>query len=182
MTRYVFSALPNIITLGRLVLVPVVIAFITQHMWREAFLCFVIAGVSDGIDGWLAKTFKLQTELGAYLDPVADKALLISIYVTLAVTGELPTLIAILVVARDLMIMGAVIISWIVDKPVAIRPLLVSKMNTAAQIGLAAGVLAAKAFGWRLEPWLETTLWIVAALTLASMAAYLRQWVRHMSL
>jgi cardiolipin synthase len=57
------------------------------------------------------------------------------------------------------MIMGAVIISWIVDKPVAIRPLVVSKMNTAAQIGLAAGVLAAKAFGWRLEPWLETTLY-----------------------
>mgnify|MGYP002868051066 FL=1 len=182
MTRYVFSALPNIITLGRLVLVPVVIAFISQHMWREAFLCFVIAGVSDGIDGWLAKTFNLQTELGAYLDPVADKALLISIYVTLAVIGELPAVIAILVVARDLMIMGAVLISWIVDKPVAIRPLVVSKMNTAAQIGLAAGVLAAKAFGWRLEPWLETTLWIVAALTLASMAAYLRQWVRHMSL
>lgn len=181
MTRYVFSALPNLITLGRLVLVPVVIAFISQHMWLEAFLGFVVAGVSDGIDGWIAKTFNLQTELGAYLDPVADKALLISIYVTLATIGELPILIAILVVSRDLMIMGAVIISWIVDKPVAIRPLVVSKINTAAQIGLAAAVLSAKAFGWRLDGWLTPSLYIVAALTIASTGAYLRQWVRHMN-
>ena len=64
--------------------------------------------------------------------------------------------------------MGAVIISWIVDKPVAIRPLVVSKINTAAQIGLAAAVLSAKAFGWRLDGWLTPSLYIVAALTIAS--------------
>lgn len=181
MTHIVFGALPNIITTGRLVLVPLVIALIVQHRWMEALAVFLIAGVSDAVDGWLAKTFNLRTELGAYLDPVADKALLISIYVTLAIIGHLPTVIAILVVSRDVMIMGAVVISWLVDKPVAIRPLIVSKANTAAQIGLAAMVLAGKAFGWSFDGWFTAALYVVATLTIASTAAYLWQWVRHMS-
>ena len=101
-----FASLPNLITLGRLVLVPVAIGMIAEQSWLNALFVFLLAGVSDGIDGFLARTYDLHSELGAYLDALADKALLISIYVALAVVGVAPALIAIVVVSRDLMIMG----------------------------------------------------------------------------
>ena len=176
-----FKSLPNLITVGRLILVPLVIAMITAQQWMLAFVLFVVAGVSDGIDGFLARRFSLRTELGAYLDPLADKALLMSIYVTLAIEGILPGAMAILVVSRDLMILGAIVVSWVLDKPVEIRPLPVSKANTLAQISLAALVLGAKAFGLGLDGWLGAMIAVVATLTLASMAAYLSQWFKHMS-
>ena len=74
------ASLPNLISLGRLVLVPIIVALIVQPEWWLAFLLFVVAGISDAVDGWLAKRFDLRTEVGAYLDPIADKALLVSIY------------------------------------------------------------------------------------------------------
>ena len=123
-----FAALPNLVTLSRILLVPVTILMIADHEWDWALALFLLAGVSDGIDGFLARTFDLHSELGAYLDALADKALLISIYITLAVAGAVPASIALVVVSRDVMIMGAVVISWIMDKPVAIRPLMVSKL------------------------------------------------------
>ncbi len=107
----VYNSLPNLITLARLGLVPVVIAMISAGRWPIACLIFIIAGLSDAVDGWLAKTFNLRTELGAYLDPVADKALLVSIYVALSVYGAVPSWLTIAVVARDVMIIGALIIS-----------------------------------------------------------------------
>jgi cardiolipin synthase len=176
-----FASLPNLITLGRLVLVPVAIAMIADQSWMSALVVFLLAGISDGIDGFLARTFDLRSELGAYLDALADKALLISIYVALAVVGVLPASIAIFVVARDIMIMGAVVVSWVMHKPVEIRPLLISKLNTTAQIAFAGLVLAAKAFGWALGMWFGIALVIVAALTVMSGGAYLAQWYRHMS-
>lgn len=182
MPIFVYTSLPNLITLGRLVLVPVIIAMISAQQWKEACFIFILAGVSDAVDGWLAKTFDLRTELGAYLDPVADKALLISIYVALAVEAVVPTPVAIIVVARDLMIIGAVVISWLMHKPMEIRPLWISKLNTAAQIGFAALVLGAKAFQLDLGAGLSIAIYVVAALTLASLAAYLTAWAQHMSL
>lgn len=177
-----FASLPNLISLGRLILVPVIVALIAQMSWDLAFALFLVAGVSDAIDGWLAKRFNLGSELGAYLDPIADKALLVSIYVSLAVVGVLPAAIAILVVSRDLMIVCAVVVSWMMDRPVAIRPLLVSKLNTLAQIAFATLVLLAKSAGWDTAPWLSYALYVVATLTLASALAYLVQWLRHMEL
>jgi cardiolipin synthase (CMP-forming) len=178
----VYTSLPNLITLARLGLVPVVIAMISAGRWPEACLFFIVAGVSDAVDGWLAKTYRLSTELGAYLDPVADKALLVSIFVALSVYGAVPSWLTIVVVARDVMIIGALMISWLMGKPVAIRPLWISKTNTAAQIAFAAAVLGAKAFQFTLGPWFTISVFIVAALTLASLAAYLAVWARHMSL
>jgi cardiolipin synthase (CMP-forming) len=182
MPLFLSTSLPNLISLGRLGLVPVIIAMISAQRWKAACIVFVVAGISDAIDGWLAKTFDLRTELGAYLDPVADKALLVSIYVALAVELVLPATLTIIVVTRDLMIIGAVIISWLMHKPLEIRPLWISKLTTAAQIGFAALVLGAKAFQFALGTWFEAAVYAVAALTLASLAAYLAAWARHMSL
>ena len=99
-----------------------------------AFLLFLAAGVSDAVDGFLAKRFNMASELGAYLDPLADKALIVSIYVALGIAEAIPRWLVILVVSRDIMIVGAVMLSWLVGKPVELKPLSVSKLNTVAQI------------------------------------------------
>ena len=173
--------LPNIITIGRLVLVPFLIVMITQQRFVVAVLCFVVAGVSDAVDGFIAKRFRLTTELGALMDPIADKALLMSIYVTLAIVGTLPGWLAITVVSRDVMIMIGVVVAWLMGRPLTIKPLAVSKVNTAAQIAFAGIVLAASAFAFDLG---EVRTWMmvaVAALTVASAGAYLLTWFTHMS-
>ncbi len=177
-----YSSIPNLISLARLALVPVIVALITAERWKEVFVVFVIAGASDALDGWIAKTFDLRTDLGAYLDPLADKALLVSIYVALAIVAEVPPWLAILVVSRDLMIIGAFMVSWFLDKPIKVRPILISKLNTGAQIGFAAAVLAIKAFELPIGAWFDLGAYAVATLTFLSMGAYLAQWVRHMSL
>jgi cardiolipin synthase len=175
-------SIPNLITLARILLVPIVVWAIASNQMLFAFLLFAAAGVSDAVDGFLAKRFGMASELGAYLDPLADKTLLISIYIALAVSDTVPPTIAILIVFRDVMIIGAFLVSWIMGKPMRVHPLFISKANTSAQIAFAALVLGAKAFGVMLGAWFDVSLWVVAALTLASAAAYLSQWIRHMGL
>jgi cardiolipin synthase len=173
--------LPTFITLARLLAVPVIVWAIASGEMALAFAIFVLAGASDALDGYLARRLNAHSALGAYLDPVADKALMISIYVTLGLEGHLPRWLVILVVSRDLLIMGAVVVSRLVDRPVEIRPLIVSKANTVAQILLAAVVLAALGPGI-VVPYLVPALTAaVGVLTLGSAAAYLRDWVLHMS-
>ena len=181
MPTWLFQTLPNLITVGRLILVPLVVQAIAAGRWAEALGVFLIAGLSDALDGWLAKRFDLRSALGAILDPVADKALLVSIYVTLAAVGVLPLSLALVVVSRDIMIVGAVIISWVMDKPVEIKPLWISKLNTVSQIGFAALALAMKAFDLPAGIAMTAALYSVLALTLASTAAYLKQWLTHMA-
>jgi cardiolipin synthase len=173
--------LPNFITIGRLLLVPVLIVMITQGRWLAAVICFLIAGVSDAVDGFLARRLSLRTELGAYIDPLADKALLMSIYVTLAIEGVLPGWLAITVVSRDVMIMLGIIVAWLLERPVAIKPLIVSKVNTAAQIGFAGLVLAANAFSFQLGEAQGWMMALIAVLTVASAGAYLLTWFAHMT-
>jgi cardiolipin synthase len=173
--------LPNTITIGRIILVPVVVWAIAAHEMRIAFVAFVIAGVSDAVDGFIAKRFNMTSELGAYLDPIADKALLVSIYISLAIVGVLPMWLTILVVSRDIMIVGAVVLSWVVERPVTIRPLLVSKLNTTAQIVLAALVLAALGVPFDAGQSIAVLSVITGTLTVASAAAYLVEWTRHMA-
>jgi cardiolipin synthase (CMP-forming) len=173
--------IPNFITIGRLVLVPLVVTMMVQGRWMTAFILFVVAGISDAIDGFLAKRFDMASELGAYLDPLADKALIVAIYVTLAVLNVIPAWIVILVVSRDIMIVSAVILSWLMDKPVEIAPIIISKLNTAAQISFAALVLGARAFGVDVTMAQPVAEMIVAVLTTASMGAYLASWLKHMA-
>src|SRR3977135_520811 len=103
-----------------------------------AFAIFVIAGVSDAVDGFLAKRFNMASELGALLDPPADKKLLVSSYLALRSWGAGPPWIVTLLVSRELMIVTAVIVSWLVGKPIPMKPLMVSKLNTVAQVAFAA--------------------------------------------
>jgi cardiolipin synthase (CMP-forming) len=174
-------SIPNLVTLIRILLVPIVIWAITAGELRIAFIVFLAAGISDAVDGFLAKRFGMTTELGAYLDPLADKAMLVSIYVALGVTEAIPRWLVILVVSRDIMIVSAVILSWVVDKPVPLKPLMVSKLNTVAQIALACVVLASLGFGFHAAATMTVLTALVAALTLLSVGFYLAEWVRHMN-
>ncbi len=171
----------NLLTLLRFCLVPIIIVAIINREWVLALVTFVTAGVTDAVDGFVARQFDMRTELGAYLDPLADKALLVSIYITLATVGALPVWLAVLVVSRDVMIVGAVIVSWIMDKPIEINPLRLSKANTLAQITFAALMLSILAFGSPMPMLEQGGLAVVTALTLASMAAYFATWFRHMA-
>jgi cardiolipin synthase len=167
--------LPNAITLARLFAVPATVWLIIQHRLDLAFFVFAAAGISDGIDGWLARRFDLRSAVGALLDPVADKALLICSYVALAAINVLPDWLAILVVFRDVLILGGVALIALLGAPPRIRPLLISKVNTLAQILLAALALLLTGFGLQADPLMSLLIWSVAATTLASGFAYLMQ-------
>ena len=166
----------------RIILVPIVVWAITSGEMRVAFALFLAAGISDAVDGFLAKRFHMASELGAYLDPLADKALIVSIYVALGIAGALPISLVILVVSRDIMIISGFMLSWLVGKPMPVRPLPVSKANTVAQILLATLVLAEHGFGFDAELIVTiVAMALVAVLTLLSIAFYLADWLRHMN-
>lgn len=175
-------SIPNLITLMRVILVPVVFWLLVTQQLKAAFLVFVLAGISDGIDGFLAKRFHWETELGAYLDPIADKLLIVCIFIALGVTDKLPSWIVIAVVSRDVLIVIAVVLSWLLGHPTPMRPIAVSKANTVAQIVLAAVVLADEAFDLKLKGPVFVLIWVTGGLTIASLIAYLRVWLRHMTL
>ena len=172
---------PNIITLIRFVLVPAVIfAMLTGHLgW--ALGGFVAAGISDAVDGFIARQFNQRTTLGAYLDPVADKLLLVSVFVVLGFMGDLPLWLVVAAVSRDALIIGAVLLSNVMGHPVEMRPFFVSKANTAIQIVLAAWVLAERAFDTSFGPFRHWMVILSAILTIASAAAYLVSWLKHMA-
>jgi cardiolipin synthase len=175
-------SIPNLITLGRILLVPIVVWAITYPgmMWL-AFVLFVVAGVSDGVDGFLAKRFGWTTELGRYLDPLADKALIVSIYLALGINDLIPRWLVILVVSRDILIVGGIMLSWVIGNPLKIRPLLVSKLNTVAQIVFACLVLGTLGFDIKADMLTLVMMIVVACTTLLSVAAYVAEWMRHMN-
>lgn len=173
------TTLPNAITFVRLCAVPATIWLIIQGRFDLAFLLFLGAGLSDALDGWLARVLDARSSLGAVLDPVADKALLMSSYVALAATGVLPDWLAILVVFRDLLIVGGVVMLRMMGMPPRISPSRLSKANTALQILLVAVALFLR--GWPgaalpgdipLAPLLAVLVPLVAASTLLSGGAY----------
>lgn len=174
-------SIPNFISLGRVILVPIVFWLVVTGELGAAFFVFVLAGISDAVDGYLAKRFGWQTELGAYLDPIADKLLIVTIFISLGVKGLLPSWLVIAVVSRDVLIVIGILLTWLLGNPARVRPLAVSKANTLAQIVLAATVLADEGFNLGLAAIRVILVWVAGALTIASLAAYIRAWHRHMN-
>jgi cardiolipin synthase (CMP-forming) len=173
--------LPNVITIFRALLVPFVFWMLMVGHTQAALVLFIFAGISDALDGFLAKRYNWQSELGAHLDPLADKLLLVSVFVALGTLRELPFWLVVAVVSRDILIVLGVLVSAMLNNPMRMRPLVVSKANTVAQITLAAVVLADIAFSLGLESLRLWLVWITGVLTLASLFAYVRAWFSHMS-
>ena len=168
--------LPNLITLARLLAVPVTVYLILLGELVPAFWIFVAAGVSDAVDGLLAKRLNLVSEIGAYLDPLADKALLLGVFVTLGYVGQVPIWLVILIVFREVLIIGGALLFQTITHALHMQPLFISKVNTAAQIALAATVLARPALGVALDSVPETLTAVVAMTTFLSGAAYVIKW------
>jgi cardiolipin synthase len=174
-------SLPNLITIGRILLVPLTVWLIVTNQFALAFVTFISAGVSDAVDGFIAKRYGMITELGTYLDPIADKALLVSIYVSLGFQEHLPAWLVILVVSRDVLIVGGVVLAWIVDRPMPMQPRIVSKINTAGQIVLAGAVLLLLAMEVPDMRVVDFAIWAVAGLTVWSGTVYLIDWAHHVA-
>ena len=168
----------NFITLARIVLVPAIVLAALSGQMMVAFVLFVAAGASDAADGTVARYFDQQTELGTILDPIADKLMLVSVFICLAYLGSIPLWLVILIVSRDLLIIFGVLLAFFLSLPVTIRPLWISKANTAVQIILAAWVLFSLDFDIE---WTEGKVgleWLTGALTALSAAAYLYQGIK----
>ena len=168
---------PNILTFGRICAVPVAVWLVLRDDCAAASILFVLAGLTDAVDGWLARRRGVSA-LGTLLDPLADKMLLTSMFVTLAAVGLLPLWLTILVVFRDAIIVGGIGLLRLIGSAVAIRPLIVSKINTVAQIALVEVVLAEAGFAVH-PPYLRAALILVVALTtLISGGAYVMRGTR----
>ena len=163
---------PNILTLGRLLLTPLFVIFMLRDQMIPALAVFSLAAISDGLDGFIARWFNQRTVLGAYLDPIADKVLLVSAFVCLAILGIIPEWLAVIVLSRDILIVLGIAVLTLTEKPYRIRPSLVSKCTTAIQLILVFVVLLAPGFpGARVVQ--TPLLWLTAALTMISGFHYL---------
>ena len=176
MSRTGLSHLPNVITLARVALVPVLILLLKDQDYTAALIVFVVAGLSDALDGYLAKRLNVQSRLGAVLDPAADKLLLVSTYVMLTVLGHIPFWLVLVVAFRDLLIVGGYLLYTSHAGPVKMRPSFVSKLNTFLQITLVTVILAQQAAGLAWLP-AEALIYAVLASTVLSGAHYLWLWL-----
>jgi cardiolipin synthase len=168
--------IPNLITLLRMLLVvPVVYALLRQ--WFDlALLLFVLAGVSDGVDGFLAKHYGWQSRLGSLLDPLADKLLLVSATLSLAWLGLLPVWLVAAVLLRDLLIIGGALWWNFRVSRLQAEPTIISKINTFMQIVLVVGVVSEQAYPLLPPGSLNALVWVTLATTLTSGIDYVWAW------
>lgn len=171
--------IPNLISLARIICVPIMVWLILNGEMMYAFWLFVAAGISDALDGFVAKRFNLETELGGFLDPIADKALLLGVFITLGQAGYIETWLVILVVFRDALILCGAFLYQLLYQNLVMQPLMSSKINTTAQFVYAAVVLGM--MGYKVEDGivLETLFFAVVATTVWSGASYVIIWGRR---
>ncbi len=164
----ILKQIPNALTLFRLVLIVPFLGFLYQHQYFYAFYFFALAGFTDGLDGWIARIFDCQSLFGSFIDPLADKLLIASSFISLALLGELPWWLVVLVFLRDLTIsLGVMAWYWFVQRKLDFEPTLLSKINTSLQLMLVTFCLFDLAF-FAFNPYLINILILVTALTTAA--------------
>lgn len=172
---------PNLISLCRLLSVPIMVWLVLTDTMMAAFFVFLGASISDFLDGLLARLLKKHTQIGAYLDPLADKCLLVALTLVLALKGFLPLWFVILVVFRDLLIITGALLNALLHLNIAIAPLWISKVNTFIQMTLITCILSYAAFRFPAF-WVWQTLIILCGITtVLSGAAYVQLWVRRIN-
>jgi len=167
--------IPNTLTVIRIVLVPVIVILLIQGEYGKALICFIIAGVTDGLDGLIARSFNQTTVVGAYLDPLADKALVISMFTTLAIIGVIPGWLAVVVISRDCIILGGILVMTLMSIDLEIKPSFVSKVNTTLQLFTIFFAFLLKMDGveQHLHEAFMALCWLTALFTVISGADYL---------
>lgn len=177
MSRHFWLTVPNLLTLGRILLVPVLVWLVLSHELQWAFWVFVIAGISDALDGYLAKVMNAQTKVGEFLDPLADKFLLVSAFVVLGVQDIIPLWLVIMVVFRDLAIVVGAALIELVTHDLKMSPNFSSKINTTVQVLLVSCVLGVHGLEiGGMERLVDGLVYLVALTTVLSGAVYLYQW------
>lgn len=170
----VLRHLPNLITMFRLVLVIPIVVSIYEGAYEIALILFVIAGLSDGLDGWLARWFEWVSPFGKFMDPVADKLLLLATTITLTVIGHFPLMLMFLMIVKDLAIITAIFAYALLAGFPEIRPILIGKSTTTLQMLLIVCIILDLIVQ---HPWLIASLpvltWIVACITLLDGIVYL---------
>ena len=173
--------LPNLITISRLLLTPYIVWLLLIESYFLGFIFFLISGISDALDGFIAKRFNQKTLLGSYLDPIADKFLIVSAIVLLGYNGYVPIWLIIIIVSRDIAIFGAVIISWMLGTNLRIEPLIISKINTFLQLFYIvmtfAVILNNKFLTELILSSHDVTTYLIAVSTILSWLFYLRVWL-----
>ena len=164
--------IPNALTIVRLLLTPLFVILLIRNQLKPALAVFLLAGISDGLDGMIARWFDQRTVLGAYLDPVADKALLMSAYICLGISGLIPAWIAVVVLSRDILIVIGIAILSLTEKKYSVQPSKVSKCTTAVQLTTVVTALLFAITGG-LSALLIALIWLTAALTVISGLHYI---------
>jgi len=169
--------LPNVITLLRILLTPLLVWLLLDHRMKQALLVFLIAGFSDGLDGLIARVFHQKSKLGAYLDPLADKLLLVSYFILLGHMEKIPYWLVIITVSRDAIIVLGIVTLMLHQLRVEIKPLVLSKLNTLLQLLTIFVVLSSVYFVP--PPWgLMLLFTITAMLSVASGLHYILRGIR----
>jgi cardiolipin synthase len=171
--------IPNVITALRFLLVPPVVILLLQERFTAALIVFGVAGFSDGLDGFLARRFDWRSRLGGIMDPLADKLLLVSVFVTLGWLGLIPAWLVLLVILRDLVIIAGATFYHMRIEQFEAEPSIASKLNTAAQILLALAVLYSSGIQTLPVMLMDVLLYGVLVTTLWSGFDYVWTWGRR---
>ncbi len=169
-------SVPNVVTGLRLIAVPAVVMLLLSNSLTAAFWIIVAAGISDGLDGYLAKRLDAVTRLGTYLDPLADKALLIAVFVCLATLDLLPGWLVCLMILRDMLIVCGVLLSRVTALGIMVEPTTISKLNTFLQIFLGMWVLGQAVLAVDVPYIVGSLILLIVLTTLASGTLYLFRW------
>ena len=177
--------LPNIISIYRLVTIPFVAWFLFEELYAYAAIFTLLIAASDFLDGLLARYLNVESELGSYLDAIADKAFVISIFIVIGNLKLLPVFIIIIIISRDIIIMGSFAVAFLVGKKLEVRPAKISKLNTFFQFCLAITTMLTNIDGYnkfiielRVH---EVLIFIVLACTLISLINYINYWVKNIN-
>jgi cardiolipin synthase (CMP-forming) len=166
--------IPNLITLARILLTPLFIILLIQKRYQPAMWIFILAGLSDLADGLIARRWQQKSPLGTFLDPLADKLLMGSSFVTLSISHLIPSWLTVIVLSRDLVLILGVMLLKLTNFPVVVHPSLAGKLSTTTQVVTVLLVLVAQS--WPISPvFLEALFWLTGGLTAISGTHYILQ-------
>jgi len=175
--------IPNFLSLLRIILVPVIVIFLIQGSYTKALIIFVIAGLTDALDGALARLLNKQTKLGSFLDPLADKILLSTSVIALAIFNLIPSWLAVIVISRDFMILLGIVILSMMSVTYEIKPIFVSKVTTALQIATVFFALLLKTFTYDIISYnlIIILSWLTASFTIISGFIYIIKGIKFIN-
>ena len=175
--------IPNFLSLLRIILVPVIVIFLIQESYARALIVFVIAGLTDALDGAVARLLNKQTELGSFLDPLADKILLSTCFIALAIFGLIPSWLAVIVISRDFIILLGIATLSMMSVSYEIKPVFVSKVTTTLQIATVFFALLIKAHNFNIVSYdlILILSWLTASFTIISGLIYIIKGIKFIN-